>query len=101
MDKFVDQLLTEERICDIILPRMVKRGVLEENGDIGPRKSRLLDALEGKSDHGSERGSRSSSRSTSRTRSGSRYLSRSPSRSQSPLYRSHSRSISPDRLNTD
>jgi len=121
MDQFVDQMLTEERVCDIILPRMVKRGVLEENGDIGPRKSRLLDALEGKSDHGSEKssrsrsrarsGSRSRSRSESRGRSrsqsdrtsseaASRYVSRSLSRSQSPPYRSRSRSISPDRMDT-
>ena len=33
MDEFVDQLLTEERVCDIILPRLAKRQVLEENGD--------------------------------------------------------------------
>ncbi|RDB21184.1 Pre-mRNA-splicing factor 38A [Hypsizygus marmoreus] len=46
MDEFVYSLLTEERVCDIILPRLAKRQVLEENGDIGPRKSRLLDALE-------------------------------------------------------
>ncbi|KAG6865277.1 hypothetical protein C0991_003737 [Blastosporella zonata] len=50
MDEYVYSLLTEERVCDIILPRLAKRQVLEENGDIGPRKSRLLDALEGKSD---------------------------------------------------
>jgi len=112
MDEFVDQLITEERVCDIILPRLAKRQVLEENGDIGPRKSRLLDALEGKSDHGSEKGrsvsrSRSRSRSGSRGRSlsrgnrtssdaGSRYVSRSPSRSvsRSPSRsRSHSKSL--------
>ncbi|KAJ7231471.1 PRP38 family-domain-containing protein [Mycena haematopus] len=101
MDEFVDQLLTEERVCDIILPRLTKRSTLEENGEIGPRQSRLLDALEGKSEHGSVR-SRSGSRSRSRSRSprgspamlssdaGSRYVSRSPSRS-----------ISPDRMQTD
>ncbi|KIM87668.1 hypothetical protein PILCRDRAFT_815248 [Piloderma croceum F 1598] len=124
MDEFVDQLLTEERVCDIILPRLAKRQVLEENGEIGPRKSRLLDALEGK-DHGSEgrrsRSSRSSSRSgsqdASRSRSreqslsrsdrtpseaGSRYVSRSPSRSvsRSP-FREHSHSMSPDRMDTE
>ncbi|KAF7969998.1 hypothetical protein HWV62_24069 [Athelia sp. TMB] len=71
MDEFVNQLLTEERVCDIILPRMAKRQVLEENGEIGPRKSRLLDALEGNSEHGSERG-RSRSRSQSRSSRGSR-----------------------------
>jgi len=126
MDEFVDQLLTEERVCDIILPRLAKRQVLEENGDIGPRKSRLLDALEGKSDHGSEGAQRSrSSRGSSKSRSqdanrsrsrgrslsrsdrtasdaGSRYVSRSPSRSvsRSP-FRSRSRSISPDRMDTE
>ncbi|CAK5264050.1 unnamed protein product [Mycena citricolor] len=113
MDEFIDQLLTDERVCDIILPRLTKRGVLEENGDIGPRRSRLLDAMEGKSEHGSERDdSRTSSRGRSlngseRTASdaGSRYVSRSPtrsrSRSDSPGYRSRSRSISPDRMDTD
>jgi len=115
MDEFVYSLLTEERICDIILPRLVKRQVLEENGDIGPRKSRLLDVLEGKIDQGSIRKqsrsrSRSGSRDFSRTRSLSRssrassvtshrYVSRSPSRSHSRSpFRSRSRSISPDRM---
>jgi len=110
MDDFVHSLLTEERVCDIIMPRLIKRQVLEETGEIGPRKSRLLDALEGKSDQGSEKSrsrSRSESRSRSRERSlsrssrtgsdaGSRYVSRSPSRSRSgsksPL-RSRSRSV--------
>ncbi|RDX45417.1 PRP38-domain-containing protein [Lentinus brumalis] len=126
MDEFVDQLLNEERVCDLILPRITKRDVLEDLGEIGPRKSRLLDAMEGKSEHGSERSrsrsrssdrsrspggaaskSRSPSRSPSRGRSpgsrspsptGSRYISRSRSGSRSP-YRSRSRSISPDRAN--
>ncbi|KAJ8508548.1 hypothetical protein ONZ45_g9199 [Pleurotus djamor] len=48
MDEFVDSLLTEERVCDIILPRLQKRSVIEDRGDLGPRKSRLLDAMEGK-----------------------------------------------------
>ncbi|KAJ7470424.1 PRP38 family-domain-containing protein [Mycena latifolia] len=120
MDEFIDQLLTEERVCDIILPRLTKRSTLEENGEIGPRQSRLLDALEGKSEHGSARsrsrsGSRSPSRSPRRARSlsrssrtpsdaGSRYVSRSPSRSRSrsgSRFRSRSRSISPDRMETE
>ncbi|KAF8185042.1 PRP38 family-domain-containing protein [Mycena galopus ATCC 62051] len=109
MDEFVDQLLTEERVCDIILPRLTKRSTLEENGEIGPRQSRLLDALEGKSDRGSARSrsrsasaSRSARKSASRSRSpsdaGSRYVSRSPSLER---FRSRSRSISPDRMQTD
>jgi len=108
MDEFIYELLTEERVCDIIMPRLPKRQVLEENGELGPRKSRLLAAMEGESDHESERsksrgrsGGTSSrdSRSRSRTKSpsvqsgrsrgrspsvaGSRYVSRSPSRSLS------------------
>ena len=100
MDEFVDQLLTEERVCDLILPRLTKRDVLEDLGDIGPRKSRLLDAMEGRSEHGSEK-SRSRSRSSDRSRSRSprraasksRSRSRSPSRGRSPG--SKSRSPSP------
>ncbi|OSX65007.1 hypothetical protein POSPLADRAFT_1087984, partial [Postia placenta MAD-698-R-SB12] len=45
MDEFVDNLLVDERVCDIILPRLTRRDVLEDNGEIGPRKSRLLDAM--------------------------------------------------------
>ncbi|KAH8117621.1 PRP38-domain-containing protein [Phellopilus nigrolimitatus] len=123
MDEFVDQLLRDERVCDTILPRIPKRDILEENGELGPRKSLLLDAMEGKSERGRSR-SRSASRSdrSGRSRSGSaksrspsrrsgsvsdtgsRYVSRSPSRSRSGSgspYRSRSRSISPDRMETD
>ncbi|KAJ3881506.1 PRP38 family-domain-containing protein [Lentinula edodes] len=120
IDEYVDSLLTEERVCDIIMPRLIKRQVLEENNDIGPRKSRLLDALEGRSDDESNRSrSRSRSRSKSLVRSPtrnrsrssslneeSRYISRSRSRSRSrsgsvTSFRSRSRSISPDRMETD
>ena len=84
MDEFVDELLNEERVCDIILPRITKRDVLEDTGEIGPRKSRLLDAMEGKEeDEDGERrgGSRSLSRSQSRDRSIS--PDRSPTRARS------------------
>ena len=67
IDEFVDQLLNEERVCDIILPRIPKRAVLEENGELAPRQSRLLDALEGKDEEETGRG-RSQSRSRSRSR---------------------------------
>ena len=102
MDEFVDSLLVEERVCDIILPRLQKRQILEENGDIGPRKSRLLNVMEGNSDHGSTRG-RSRSRGVTSSRSGSgsdksrgpaRYISRSPSRSRSGSPGSPSRFVS-------
>lgn len=94
MDEFVDSLLREERVCDIIMPRIGKRETLEENGELGPRKSLLLDAMEGKSEHGSERGrsqtrsprssrGRSPSGSTSRSINGVRGASLSKSRSRS------------------
>jgi len=121
MDEFVYSLLTEERVCDIILPRLAKRQVLEEMNELGPRKSFLLDAMEANSNQGSVHSmgnSRSSSRTRSmspRGRSRSRSLmsnrsdsvegsrdSISRSRSGSPLsYKSHSRSISPDRMQMD
>ncbi|KAI0670673.1 PRP38 family-domain-containing protein [Trametes maxima] len=91
MDEYVDQLLTEERVCDLILPRITKRDVLEDLGDIGPRKSRLLDAMEGKSEHGSDK-SRSRSRSTDRSAG-----SRSPSAHSRPSSRSRSRGRSASR----
>jgi len=43
MDEFVDTLLREERVCDIQLPRLQKRYVLEENNELEPRVS-LLEA---------------------------------------------------------
>ncbi|EJD06111.1 PRP38-domain-containing protein [Fomitiporia mediterranea MF3/22] len=107
MDEFADQLLHDERVCDIILPRIIKREVLEENGEIAPRKSLLLDAMEGKSDRGRSRsrsgsersGSRSrSSRSRSRSMSGERrYVSRSPSRRSGSASDAGSRYVSRSR----
>ncbi|KAG9023754.1 hypothetical protein FS837_005642, partial [Tulasnella sp. UAMH 9824] len=58
MDEFVDQLLTVERACDIILPRLTKREVLEatERG-LAPRSSAFLKAMEesGSEDEGQPR----------------------------------------------
>lgn len=42
MDEFIDELLREERVCDIILPRIQKRHVLEENNEL-PSKVSALD----------------------------------------------------------
>ncbi|NXK57732.1 PR38A factor, partial [Sylvietta virens] len=41
MDEFIDELLHEERVCDIILPRLQKRYVLEEAEQLEPRVSAL------------------------------------------------------------
>ncbi len=41
MDEFIDQLLTEERVCETLLPKMIARNVLEETGELEPRISIL------------------------------------------------------------
>ncbi|XP_022187319.2 pre-mRNA-splicing factor 38 [Nilaparvata lugens] len=46
MDEFIDELLREERMCDIILPRIQKRYVMEENNEIEPKISALDDDLD-------------------------------------------------------
>lgn len=46
MDEFIDELLIEERCCDVILPRIQKRHVLEENNEIETKVSALDDDLE-------------------------------------------------------
>ncbi|KAH7103785.1 PRP38 family-domain-containing protein [Auriculariales sp. MPI-PUGE-AT-0066] len=120
-DSFIDDLLRDDRVCDIILPRIPKRDVLEEAGELGPRKSTLLDAMEGREDaarsrsgspSGSEPGShksRSHSRSQSPVSEKGRSRSRSPNGDEPPVrpgsagsgparFRSRTRSVSPDRF---
>lgn len=46
MDEFIDELLREERSCDVILPRMQKRHVLEENNELEAKISALEDDLD-------------------------------------------------------
>ncbi|KAK8858586.1 hypothetical protein IAR55_002815 [Kwoniella newhampshirensis] len=109
-DEFIDDLLTKDRVCDIILPRLTQRGVLEETEGLPPRKSLLEEGIperDGEEEEGSDgiprKRPRLSSRTPSRTppsspdvrgrrrgrsssSSGSdrdRYISRSPSRSGS------------------
>ncbi|KAI7848403.1 PRP38 family-domain-containing protein [Circinella umbellata] len=97
MDEFIDQLLREERVCDVILPRLASRYVLEENDELEPRVSGLEGDLESdldeKEDQEESRGRHSRSRSESRSRSRSPSSSRSPS----PRRRRRSPSSSSDR----
>lgn len=46
MDEFIDELLREERVCDVILPRVQKRHVLEENNELEAKVSALEDDLD-------------------------------------------------------
>lgn len=50
VDEFVDRLLTEERVCDIQLPRMPSRTVLEDQNILEPRESSLQSELDSSSD---------------------------------------------------
>ncbi|KAI8898950.1 PRP38 family-domain-containing protein [Globomyces pollinis-pini] len=46
MDVFIDELLTEDRVCDTILPRLTKRYILEDAGDLEPRISPLEEEID-------------------------------------------------------
>ncbi|XP_077981399.1 pre-mRNA-splicing factor 38A-like [Glandiceps talaboti] len=46
VDEYMDELLREERSCDVILPRLQKRQVLEETNQIEQRVSALEEDLE-------------------------------------------------------
>lgn len=46
MDEFIDELLHEERLCDVILPRIQKRHILEANNELETRISALEDDLD-------------------------------------------------------
>jgi len=41
IDEFIDSLLVEDRVCEVILPRLQRRAVLEEQGLLKPRWSAL------------------------------------------------------------
>jgi hypothetical protein len=41
-DEFIDQLLTEERVCEVILPRLTRRDILEETEGLAKRTSLLV-----------------------------------------------------------
>jgi pre-mRNA-splicing factor 38A len=46
MDSFIDDLLHQPRVCDIILPRLTSRYTLEQNDELEPRESALEDDLD-------------------------------------------------------
>uniref|UniRef100_A0A8C7ZIT6 Pre-mRNA-splicing factor 38A n=1 Tax=Oryzias sinensis TaxID=183150 RepID=A0A8C7ZIT6_9TELE len=46
VDEFIDELLHAERVCDIILPRLQRRQVLEEAEMLDPRVSALEEDLD-------------------------------------------------------
>lgn len=46
IDEYIDELLRSDRVCDIILPRIQKRHILEENNELEPKISALDDDLD-------------------------------------------------------
>ncbi|EFJ35887.1 hypothetical protein SELMODRAFT_404193 [Selaginella moellendorffii] len=56
VDEFIDQLLTTDYCCDITLPRVPKRSVLEQNNQLEPRKSALEDDFEEEEEKDEEEG---------------------------------------------
>ncbi|KAH7639809.1 pre-mrna-splicing factor 38a-like protein [Dermatophagoides farinae] len=51
MDEFIDLLLREDRVFDIILPRLTKRFVHEENGELTKRVSLIEEDLDLDANH--------------------------------------------------
>merc|ERR1719192_1338861 len=54
VDEFVEELLSDERSLDVILPRIQKRSVLEENNQLETRVSALEEDLDALVESGSE-----------------------------------------------
>lgn len=89
MDEYIDELLRNNRVCDIILPRIQKRSILEENNELEPKVSVLDEDLDDEvpsedeakdsEDHDSSRQKNNSTSSIRRPRRG---RSKSKSRSR-------------------
>ncbi|NXH09622.1 PR38A factor, partial [Bucco capensis] len=98
VDEFIDELLHEERVCDIILPRLQKRYVLEEAEQLEPRVSALeedMDDVESSEEEEEEDEKLERAPSPDHRRRGYRDLDK-PRRSPAVRYR-RSRSRSPRR----
>ncbi|TGZ83366.1 PRP38-domain-containing protein [Ascodesmis nigricans] len=58
VDDFIDELLTKERVCDVALPRMMTRAMLEDVGELEPRESMLGSEVESDGDEEEEEAAR-------------------------------------------
>ncbi|KAK6188875.1 hypothetical protein SNE40_004961 [Patella caerulea] len=94
MDEFIDELLREERVIDIILPRLQKRIVLEDSNELEQRVSPLEEDLEEMDISEDEEAHRSPS--PEKHRGKYKDLDKPSNRSPSPKYK-RSRSRSPHR----
>ncbi|ESO92368.1 hypothetical protein LOTGIDRAFT_66003, partial [Lottia gigantea] len=99
MDEFIDELLREERVVDIILPRLQKRQVLEESNELEVRVSPLEEDLDEMDTSEDEEVARSPSPERNQPRIKYQDVDK-PKRSPSPKYK-RSRSRSPHRRDDD
>ncbi|KAK4692570.1 hypothetical protein P7C70_g9099, partial [Phenoliferia sp. Uapishka_3] len=81
LDTFADSLLHDERVCEIQLPRLTQRKVLEETEGLPARKSKLGKAMGVLGGGGGDESASDDEGEGGRER----YMSRSPSRSPSPV----------------
>ncbi|KAH8373065.1 hypothetical protein KR009_011224 [Drosophila setifemur] len=91
MDEYIDELLRNDRVCDIILPRIQKRSILEENNEIEPKVSVLDEDLDDELPSDDEK---AEDRETHRPKENSSSVVRRPRRARS---KSRSRSQERDR----
>ena len=54
VDEFVDELLTKERVCDIALPHIKTRAMLEDADELEPRESLLGSEVESEEESDAE-----------------------------------------------
>lgn len=54
MDEFIDELLTKERVCDIALPHIKTRAMLEDADELEARDSALGSEIESEGEEGEE-----------------------------------------------
>ncbi|GAA5935634.1 PRP38 family protein [Sporobolomyces koalae] len=80
IDQFADELLSDEMVCEIQLPRLTQRKVLEETEGLAPRRSKLAKAMGVQT---VERDGGQSDESDDEDDERGRYRSRSPSESGS------------------
>ncbi|XP_030852655.1 pre-mRNA-splicing factor 38A [Strongylocentrotus purpuratus] len=96
VDEFIDELLNEERVCDIILPRVQKRHILEETEQLELRVSPLEEDLDDMEDSSDDDIDIPEIKKSPERHRGSYHDHDRPRRSPSPRHR-RSRSRSPKR----
>lgn len=91
MDEYIDELLRNDRVCDVILPRIQKRHVLEENNELEMKVSALEDDLNGEASDNESESEHPVKDDMKKKHRGERERSRSRERSRDREYRDRNR----------